>query len=657
MGASTLDPYFHGYIGMQIATPLFISIRQSAEISNILEEANRLYPGVDLKLRLLKEHELTPELSIGLQSAFGHRRQAGEFIALSKRYNNFDFTGGIGWGRFGTAGHIKNPLNFLGSHFNQNRDINGESTNEPSDWFSGKEAGFFGGMEYFLPVKGLSLKLDYGADRYSTEQSATDYDPPSPWGLGLAYNYNDTLSAQVGMQGTDKLMARLSLKARPEHLKPATPLYYNYKKTTVTDNLSIPLRAIPDKPDPQDLGIDSIRIEGQILFITLNIPENISSPYHINEALRYVTTEYADYIQDIKELAITLKRLELEGTTIRILRKDIEKSISIDNEIISPQEIWQNAEFTAEPSQIKPQAKFLPTKGLKLRSTNTLILDTQISLSEEDTGALYRTSALISARDIPVRIPLFGDRRVMNGIGFRVNLADNLDRLNELRPRALLPVRSDIADFTGSAFGLEHSYFGIANSFTPELHFSLLSGYLEEFYYGTGSELLYRPFNARLALGAELWHAQRRDPDTPLALGLNGTGVLTGHANIWYDIPMHDVTANLRIGRFLAGDAGFAFGLEKDFKNGAKIAADIAISNHADTDPFGENLSAQHSLSLIIPLGAAPVLNAAIQSNTRIAPFGRNAAQILNKPVSLYEISEPFTLDHIAAHWDEIAEK
>ena len=44
LGLSTMDPYLHAYIGLQIAPALHINIRQSAEVSNINEEAARLYP-------------------------------------------------------------------------------------------------------------------------------------------------------------------------------------------------------------------------------------------------------------------------------------------------------------------------------------------------------------------------------------------------------------------------------------------------------------------------------------------------------------------------------------------------------------------------------------------------------------------------------------
>ena len=137
-GIGTLDPYIHSWLSFQLAEPLSVTLRQSAEVSNLNEDADRLYPGVDFKLRIMEETATRPELSIGLQSAIGHKRMAGEYIAASKRYKDFDFTAGLGWGRFGTAGHFENPFKIFGGHFDKGRSLDGEMPNRPDDWFTAK---------------------------------------------------------------------------------------------------------------------------------------------------------------------------------------------------------------------------------------------------------------------------------------------------------------------------------------------------------------------------------------------------------------------------------------------------------------------------------------------------------------------------------------
>ena len=50
------EPYIHAHAGVQIAAPLHIALRQSARTSSLSEDPDRLYPGVDLRLRLVKEN-------------------------------------------------------------------------------------------------------------------------------------------------------------------------------------------------------------------------------------------------------------------------------------------------------------------------------------------------------------------------------------------------------------------------------------------------------------------------------------------------------------------------------------------------------------------------------------------------------------------------
>ncbi len=648
-GISTLDPYLHSYVGVQIADPLFVNIRQSAEVSNPFKGANRLYPGVDFKLRLAKENAHRPEIALGVQSALGHRRQSGEFIAASKRYNNFDLTAGLGWGRYGTASHFKNPLKFIGDHFDAPRDFTSESPNTPSDWFTGEDIGIFAGIEYFLPLKGLSLKLDYGADHYSIETQQDDnFERPSPWGIGLSYAPKKWINAGFGIQGKDKITARLSLKANPENWKYNHAHYNQAKKSNITDDFILPLRALPDKAPADDLGVDQIYMQGKTIFITLHIPDHVPTPQHLRKVIEYIEIEHEEFIKEAKEYAFTLKKLQLEGTTIRFLRSEALNMIK--NRTTSPQELWSNSGISAKRLKIEPEAIFLPTKGISKREIFNTTLENHISLSEEDAGTLYRSSLLLGVKDIP-----FLD--TINGTTFRFNLAGNNENIDQFRPNNLSAIRSDLSDFSNVRLSLEHSYIGTTQSLTPQIHFLVLGGYLEELYAGIGGEILYRPFDSRLAYGLEFWRVNKRLAGTVLNQGLSGQITNTAFANLWYDIPKHNVTANIRAGQFIAGDHGAELGLEKRFQNGAILKTKLALSDKSDIDPFGDDLHAFHSINLVLPFGTIPYLNASTAIETKIEPFARNAAQTIDKAISLYELTEPFTLKHIAKNWDKIAEQ
>lgn len=640
IGVSTLDPYLHGYIGIQIAAPLHINIRQTAEISNITESPKHLYPGVDLKLRIMKENAYRPEISLGLQSAFGHKRMAGEYIALSKRYNNFDFTTGLGWGRFGSAGHFHNPFKILGDHFDHNRNPNSDAPNTPNDWFTGDKIGLFAGVEYFLPYDGLSLKLDYGADRYTVEKNSFDYKAPAPWGIGLAYTYNDWLSAGIGMQGTDKVMGRISLQSNPSKW-PLTHKTYSkpkpfYKQRSTHLNIAGMKNAVAN----EDIRLTNIRNKGQSLFATLDISAGTPAPQQIGRALRHIAAHSG---QNIEEIIITPRHAHLTGSAVKIIRSDVENYL--DNNLSSPQEIWKNTEFVVSASNKTNTIPFLSTMGINRQTTFTFSLKNQISLSEEESGILYRSSAFLNAQSSPFS-------GVLTGTSLRLNLGNNLGNssyLNKTRPVELAK------SYAQTRFSLENAYIGYTHSFTPALHFMASAGYLEERYARLGGEILYRPFSSRFALGAEIWNVTPRQTDTLLNMGLYaGQSTITGHINGWYDLPHHDMTVHARAGRFIAGDVGGSLGLEKTFENGAKLTGHVSISNYSDTDIYGGTTHAYHSLKLTLPLGSLPYISTGSEIRTEITPFDRVTAQSINPPRRLFEMTENFTLDHMAKHWTNI---
>lgn len=644
-GISNLDPYLHSYIGIQIADPLYVQFRQSAETSNLLKNSKHLSPGVDLKLRLRKESAHMPQIALGIQSALGHQRQAGEFIALSKRYNNFDVTAGVGWGRYATAGHFDNPLKIVSTHFESPRELNSEKAGTPENWFTGDKIGVFAGIEYFLPIKGLSLKLDYGSDHYTFEAQDNTYNAPSPWGLGISYTPKKWINAGFGIQGNDKITGRITVKANAKKWKyitsKQTQPFITEQGMRHTLNLNAPTQHDTEK----NLGLNQLFTQNKTVFVTVNIPENISTPQHIQRTIEYIENNYPNKLKDIKEYAFKLQKQNLQGTTLKFSRSQYLKAIKNKS---SPQEIWFNTINTADKQIIAPQAEFLPIKGLRDQKIFTTTLQNELSLSEKNAGLLYRSSLLFGAKNLPLL------SQTLNAATFRLNIADNLDQKDQKTSIFKKPAHSNIAEFSNERISLENAYIGFATNLKPKIHMLFLLGYLEELYAATGGEILYRSPNSRLSAGAELWYAAKRDPETPLNIGLTRTTTFTGFANLWYDMKNHNVTANMKLGKFLAGDTGIELGLQKKFKNGAKLSTAVRLSNTPEPDLFGNDLNAFHTINISLPFGVQTQHFASANIKTKISPLARDTAQILNKPLSLYDLTEPFSIDHIAENWNDI---
>lgn len=642
-GLSHLDPYVHAYIGLQIADPLYINFRQTAEVSNPLDDAKHLYPGVDLKLRLAKEKTFQPEVSIGIQSALGHKRMAGEFIALSKRYKSFDTTLGVGWGRYGTAGHFTNPLKSIHPHFGKTRNGNTTLPNEPKHWFTGEHIGIFGGIEYTTPLDGLSVKLDYGADRYTAEQASFNYKSPSPWAIGLSYTPTDWINTGIAIQGTDKIMGRLSIQSTPEKwpltYKSHTPSKQLYKHRSHQNS---DIAGIIEATRNEDIHLSNIHISKHSLFTEIEIPEGVNTPQHIGRAIRHISAR-SDI--DIEEFIITPIHQNLRAKSIKIMRKDIENYVNKNQS--SPQEIWNNTEFiTAKKNKNKNNESGINT-GISKNTSYNITLDNQLSLSEEDSGVLYRTSLITGVKTSPF-LGFF------TGASLRLNIKDNLQKLDALRPPSFPTIKGNVNDFTNEHLSVENAHLTFAHSLSPSWHTAISAGYLEEFYAGAGAQILYRPFSSRFALGAEIWQVAKRAPNTFMNVGLNGTTTTTGHINAWYDIPHHEITLKASVGRFLATDIGASLGLQKQFKNGATLDTGISISNRADTDIFGGTTHAHHHITLNLPIGSLKHFPQNSKITNTMAPFGRNSAQSLKKPFDVYQKTESLSLKHIADHWSEI---
>ncbi len=610
---SYLDPYFHGFLGVQLADPLYVGIRQTAELSSFDEDFDRLYPGVDTKLRLIKENSHIPEIAIGVQSGFGHKRTAGEYIVASKLYQNFDFTAGIGWGRFAGAAHFGNPLKAISDHFDKNRNLDGEDPNEPDDWFTGQHVGFFGGLEYFTPIKGLSLKADWGGDDYEAEKAAFDFQPAAPWSVGLNYKPWEFMDISLASQGTDKIIARLSLQGSIKNWRDRSKHYKADGETPVMlhDNTAeAALQYSPHHSAPTQIGKTA-------MLMAKNSPENIH------------------------KIKITPTSFGLRGPSVNLIRRDLENT----QNNISTTEIWHKAEFEHD---FKGVQKLRPVQGSKLAFKNfSFRLDNQISISEEDTSLLRRTS-LIASMKAPDAIKYF-----TGGLGLRLNLSDNLGKLRRIRPRSSFPIKSDVYDFADRFFALDHAYTAFTHTIMPNTHASLIAGYIDENFSGAGGELLYRPYNKRYAIGADSWLVQKREPFTFANLGTRDGNLFTAHLNGWYDIPKADTVFAIKAGRYLAEDFGFTTSLTKHFKNGAKLEGYLSISNQEDFDLFGGTTHADHGLRLTLPLGGFKYTQNT-ETLLTAAPFGRDIAQTVTNPIPLYKASEPFSLSHIAKYWDAL---
>lgn len=650
-GITTSDPYLHGFLGMQVTERLAVGIRQTALTSDVNGTADRLFPGTDIRLNLIKETAYLPETNLTMISAIGHKRMASETLTFSKRFGDLDLMAGLAWGRLGSAAHIANPFKHISRHFEKERSLNSELPNGPEDWFTGENIGFFGGVSYQTPWDDLSLIAEWGADRYVVEANELGFDTPAPWAAGFDYTPRDWLSVGAALVGGNKIMGRLSLTSPISKWKPEShKLSYKDKKPMR------PYRTGLSLPGQMAIAANNngIHLFGAERHDILNAKGYLSShpfaplPKEIGRAATHMSNHAGT---DVEAIHIRPHIFGLGGPLIQLQRNTLENAMAHNSG--SPEEIWQNTMITKANAEHRFASKetwaaFIKDSPAPNRQSQFVFgLENDISHSEEDSGFLYRSSLKV---DVKTQL----SRKFMNSAGIRIDIHDNLDRLNELRPLALLPVRSNVDTFADRTISLDNFYMGWSSTLGNDLHVGLAGGYLEEMYLGLGGELLYRPFDKRLAFGAELWQVFKRDPLTSMNMGLNGDHVATGHLNAWYEFPDNDLTFKASIGRYLAEDFGATLSLQHRFKHGGYVDAFMTATDLSEPDIFGGTTNLYGGLKFTLPIGSLPYIPEGSYIQTNFTQIGRDSGQSLHKPMNLYDLTTSFSAGNLAHNWHEI---
>lgn len=634
IGAGTMDPYLHSFAGFQLTDSLFIGVRQSAEKSSLGKKPKALYPGLDFKIRLNEEGRYDPEVALGFLSGFGHKKTASEYIALSKRYHDFDFTLGMGWGRLAGDGHIGNPLKNLSAHFGNDRDFTNETPNTIHDWFTGDEAGFFAGLEYHTPISGLSLKADWGANPYTIEEKTiAGYDAPAPWSLGINYAPTSWMEGMVGFAGTDTVMARLSMQSNVMDWLAGT--YKDEAAQALTPrSAQTDLDAMQKSAEQNAIIISPPEITDTTASAYLALDSYRPAAYQIGRAARHIANHAGPDIETIRLIPL---RGKISGRAVSFSRRDLEQALLHHQG--SPEEIWRNASFDEIATQNLPASPF--------RFNLNFALKNEISISEDDAEYLYRSAALARARgELPWGSFL--------GADVKLNLSDNLDKLPDLSDKEVSTVRSDIDDYTKRRLYLERAYGGWRREIFNDVFMSATTGLLEEMYAGYGGEILYRPFGKTFALGVDGWTVYKRGSDD--FWGIDGADDMrfTGHLNLFYEIPDSGITAYAKAGQYLGGDHGVTLGMDHRFDNGATLGGFVTASREADLDTLGGATNLYSGVQLTIPLGNMPYVPEGSEVITAFRPQGRDAGQILDHPEPLYDATEPVSYRAVSRSWHRL---
>lgn len=230
----------------------------------------------------------------------------------------------------------------------------------------------------------------------------------------------------------------------------------------------------------------------------------------------------------------------------------------------------------------------------------------------------------------------FAPNLILSG-AVRKRIIGNLDESQVVdgpTPNGPHPVRS-LAALYNQQSDPSIEYLTLAYYFNPGRDFygRVSVGYLERMFGGVSTELLWKPVDSRVAFGAELNYVAQRDYD--MKFGFQDYDVLMGHLTAHYDFG-NGFHGQVDVGRYLAGDYGATFTLDREFENGWKVGAFFTLTD-VTAEEFGEG-SFDKGLRLTVPVDWFLGMPTRTESSNTLRSLSRDGGAQLEVEGRLYGI-------------------
>ncbi len=550
--------------------------------------------GLDLKIRLLEENTIRPEIAIGLIDIGGTGAYSSEYLVASKRFENIDWSIGIGWGRLGGVDHINNIFGWL----DEDRKTRGGyksrgGTISLERLFSGKNNSIFGGIEYFTPIKNLSLKLEYDTSDYSQvigsekvfDEVGDIFELDSRFNYAINYKVDlgdkDNLDIAVGFVRGNTIYANFSVHSN-----------LNYKgipKVTIgaekIRNSNLPGKSFRELDQKWQTFLTNriIKEMANNGFVTHKVIfDRNELSAEISQARFIETTKFLDLaskilsnnaLQNIEKVTVinidqgieTMRSsANREEVRTAALKGPLPEDLLVFNEISSPsvQALVRNNDFLYPNFfwEIRPHLN------------NTI--------QHQEKFFFWQLEALIHT-EYSIKQGLY----LTTDIG--IDISNNFDDYTYHVPDGKLHhVRQDRRLYlTEGKTGLRKMALDYLVDLHPNIKAKLSVGYLEWMYGGVGAEVLYIPQNKRWALGVDTFWVKQRDFDQKFSFRDYET--ITGFLSYYQDIPFYNMRLKVSTGKFLAKDIGTVIDISRRFDNGARVGGFAALSD-CDSACVGE---------------------------------------------------------------------
>ena len=590
--------------------------------------------GFDLRFRLLKESRRWPQVTLGLQDFVGTGIYAGEYIVATKGFDapgtlpgRLKLTAGLGWGRLGTNGSISSPFGVNRPVFDVNS-TGGEVALE--QWFRGPVAPF-GGIEWQVNDR-LGLKAEYSSDAYELEtrqgviRQRTALNFGVEWqtnkrtriGAYYLYGVEAGLSAQIQLNPRVHVTplgvsAPRTIKPRPSITR-APRAYDTAWAASSTAALSLRDQIAP-LLQAEGLALESLEVSANRVELRYRNERYGSQAIALGRAARVLANSMPASVETFRLVPVS-GSLALSATEIR--RSDLE-ALEFDGQ--ATEGLRAVAGIGAASARPGPDAV---ASADRYPAFNWSV------------GPYFQPSYFDP--DLPVRVDVGVEVGavwepapgwvVAGTVRHRLagNVADGRGS-NSVLPR----VRSEQTAYAQEDTTLVNLFVSKQWKPGPDLYARVSAGYLERFFGGVSGEVLWKPVDSPLALGVEMNYVRQRDFD--LRLGFQDYSVATGHASAYYEFGP-GLLATVDAGRYLAGDVGATFSLDRTFDNGWSVGGFFTLTDVSSED-FGEG-SFDKGIRFTIPVNWFLGKPTQTSISTTIRPVQRDGGQRLDVPGRLY---------------------
>ena len=592
----------------------------------------------DLRFRFNDEGVYTPMVAVGLQDFLGTGIYSGEYVVATKTIGDaVRVTAGLGWGRLGTHNGFTNPLGILGDRFETRpgRDQDDQGGVPGAEAFFRGDAAFFGGLEW-APSERWILKAEYSSDDAYLDRSGDplfDYNSPLNFGvtwrptpgvqLRLRYLYGSQISftGTITVNPNDRIFwSGLDPAPQPVAVRAASVRAAQswdrtaFPEATVRDRLALALRT-------EGVELDSIELTDRTARVRYTNTRYRTEAQAMGRVARILTQELPP---SIEQLTLEPQQAGIPLSAVTFARSDLE---AFENEVGGTAASLAQAQFGDARGegglQAVPPARdafswgVRPYLGIQVFDPGDPL---QLSLGAEVSAAYRIQPNLILSGSVRQQI-----------------LSTSEAEANEVKPDYELPrVRTNAGAYSQEAGehpvinDLTLSYYGRPGR---DLYSRATVGYLETMYGGLSTEVLWAPVQSRLALGLEVNYVKQREFDQ--LLEFRDYDIVTGHLSAYYDFG-NGFHGQVDAGRYLAGDWGATFALDREFENGWRVGGYFTLTD-VPFETFGEG-SFDKGIRISIPVDFIFGQPTRREVNSTLSSLTRDGGQRVDVDGRLYDI-------------------